>query len=110
MTAMAISSKMAVTRNSLSVVVCGMFIRTIGEIMMNREEALLAAATACEEYAFSLMIEKPDWAEVALECSRIIDDIRKRALTIAEIGDGSCQELSSFLVVPEIDYTSGLPR
>ena len=48
---------------------------------MIREKALMDAANLCEEYAFSLMIEKPDWAEVALECARIIDDMRKRALS-----------------------------
>ena len=75
-----------------------------------RREALKEAMRLCLEYADSLSIEKPEWAEVALECAAIIDDARKGALTIAEIGDGSCQELSSFLVVPEIDYTSGLSR
>ncbi len=75
-----------------------------------RDAALDFAATACEQYAFSLMREREDFAEVAFECARIIDDLRKQVLTIDEIGDGSCQELSSFLVAPEIDYSSGFPR
>ena len=51
-----------------------------------------------------------DFADVALECAAIIDDVSKGALTIDEIGDGSCQSFSSFFALPEIDYTSGLPR
>ncbi len=78
------------------------------------EQAKLAAyteaSTLCLKYAISLSGEKPEWAMVARECSRIIDDASEQALTIDEIGDGSCQELSSFLVAPEIDYTSGFPR
>ena len=78
--------------------------------MNERKQAFHEAAALCIAYAYSLMREKLDFAEVALECAAIIKDASEQALTIAEIGDGSCQELSSFLIVPEIDYTSGLPR
>ena len=78
--------------------------------MSDRAQFFHEAADLCEAYAFSLMVEKPELAEVAIECARIIDEAGTQALTIAEIGDGSCQELSSFLVAPAIDYTSGLLR
>ncbi len=68
------------------------------------------ASMLCRKYALSLASTNLDWSEVALECAAIIEDAGKQALTIDEIGSGSCQELSSFLVAPEIDYTSGFPR
>lgn len=77
---------------------------------LTREIALLEAANLCTKYAVSLLEEKPEFSKVAVECAAIIDDYREQALTINEIGSGSCQELSSFLIKPEIDYGSGLPR
>lgn len=78
--------------------------------MKDRRLAFLEAECICRAYAVSLRNEKPEWADVASQCADMIDDASMQALTIAEIGDGSCQELSSFLIKPEIDYTSGLPR
>lgn len=78
--------------------------------MSERNQVFLKAADLCEEYAFSLMDEKPEWAEVAMECARIIDDASKGALTIDEIGAGSCQEVPAFILKPEIDYGSGPDR
>ena len=78
--------------------------------MTDFRRAMIQASYLCWNYAESLAIEKPDFATVALECAAIIDDAGKQALTIAETGDGSCQALSSFLIAPEIDYTSGFPR
>ena len=71
---------------------------------------LLYAANMCEDYAFSLMVEKPEWAEVALECARMIDG--QRMLVLANVKNGSvpCQALFNFLQKPEIDYQSGFPR
>ena len=77
--------------------------------MSPRRKALLEAALICSKYADNLLADKPEWADVALECAAMIEDASEEALTIAEIGGGSCQELSSFLVAPEIDYTSGFP-
>jgi len=77
--------------------------------MSERSKAFVECKRLCQKYAFSLPREKYEWAMVALECAAIIEDVGKRVLTIDEIGNGSCQELSSFLVAPEIDYTSGFP-
>ena len=78
--------------------------------MKAHQQAFEIAANVCIAYSNALARDKFDWAIVALECAELIEDVGKGALTIAEIGNGSCQELSSFLIVPEIDYTSGLPR
>ena len=78
--------------------------------MNERRQAFHEAAGLCVQYALSLSDEKLAFAEVALECAAIIRDACEQVLTIDEIGDGSCQELSSFLVLPEIDYSSGFPR
>ncbi len=78
--------------------------------MNNYRRGMVQASYLCRNYAEMLAFEKPDFATVALECAAIIDDAGEQALTIAWIGDCSCQELSSFLVKPEIDYTSGFPR
>ena len=78
--------------------------------MNERRKAFHEAVALCVQYAHSLSNEQMAFAEVALECGAIIRDASEEALTIEEVGDGSCQELSSFLVAPAIDYTSGLLR
>ena len=78
--------------------------------MRARTEAFIEAEMLCLQYANSLQHDKPELAEVAAECAAIISEASEGVLTIEEIGDGSCQELSSFLVAPAIDYTSGLLR
>ena len=78
--------------------------------MNDRRIALLEAANLCTKYAISLMVEKPELAKVAVECSAIIDDYREGMLTIEDIGSGCRQDNYNFLEVPEIDYTSGFPR
>ncbi len=78
--------------------------------MTERERALIDASDLCYRYAKSLSSEKPELSEVALECATIIDDYREQVLTFAEIGSGSCQEVPGWILKPEIDYTSGLPR
>lgn len=72
---------------------------------------LMAARRGCVDYAKSLVDEKPDWAAVALECCAIIDDAGKWALTIEESRADACLGgYGTFFSIPEIDYTSGLPR
>jgi len=75
-----------------------------------RREALKEAMRLCLEYADSLSIEKPEWAEVALECAKMIGEQAQLVPTTAETGSGSCQEPSTIFVVPEIDYGSGFQR
>ena len=53
--------------------------------------------------------ELPNGMDVALECAEAIEEYGKLVLTINKNGSGSCQELSSFLIKPKIDYCSGLP-
>ena len=78
--------------------------------MNERETAFCEARALCLKYALSLYDEKPEWSRVASECADIIEDASKGALTIDEIGSGSCQEVPAFILKPEIDYDSGLPR
>jgi len=54
--------------------------------------------------------ELPNGMDVCLECAEALEEYAKLAPTIAKNGSGSCQALSSFFVIPEIDYTSGLLR
>ena len=70
----------------------------------------LRAMELCYSFAKVLRPEKPDWAEVAVQCGGFICDNWELAPTIVKDGFNPCQELSSFLIAPEIDYTSGLPR
>lgn len=71
---------------------------------------MVKASTLCTNYAISLLEEKPEWAKVAQECAAIIDEAYKLALTNPENGSEPCQDNNNLLQVPEIDYTSGLPR
>lgn len=75
-----------------------------------RRKALLEAALMCSQYADSLFVEKPEFAEVAWQCSALIEEASEQAHTITDIGSGSCQEVPAWILKPEIDYTSGLPR
>ena len=47
---------------------------------------------------------------VALACAEALEEYAKLVPTINKNGPSSCQELSNFLVKPEIEYTSGFPR
>jgi hypothetical protein len=75
-----------------------------------RREALKEAMRLCVDYSDMLAVEKPEWAEVALECARMIGEQAQLVPTTAETGSGSCQEPSTIFVLPEIDYGSGFPR
>lgn len=67
------------------------------------------AANLCRRYAENLS-QLPNAQDTALECAAMLEEEAKLVPTITENQASHCQALSSFLAVPEIDYTSGFPR
>jgi len=77
--------------------------------MSARSEAFREAGLMLRGLALNFS-ELPNGMDVCLQCAEALEEYGQLVLANRESEVGSCQELSSFLVAPEIDYTSGLLR